>query len=336
LKLLVTGGAGFIGSEFVREGVKRGYEIVVVDKLTYAGDLDRLKEVKENTSLPGFITFYKADITNKEFIEHIFKTEKPKVVIHFAAESHVDRSILDASPFIKTNVEGTQVLLDVAKDIGVDKFINIATDEVYGELGQEGTFKEDSPLVPNSPYSSSKAAADMLGRAYYKTYKLPVITVRPSNNYGPWQYPEKLIPVVILKALNNEKIPVYGTGQNVREWLYVSDCAEAIFEIMEKGKIGEIYNVGSNQELRNIDVVKTILKILNKKEDLIEFVKDRPGHDFRYSLDTTKIKNELGWEAKTTFEEGIEKTVKWYIENMAWVEKKLKYLKEYWDKVYSV
>ena len=330
MKLLVTGGAGFIGSEFVREGVKRGYDIVVVDKLTYAGDLDRLKEVKEN------ITFYKADITNKEFIEHIFKTEKPKVVVHFAAESHVDRSILDASPFIKTNVEGTQVLLDVAKDIGVDKFINIATDEVYGELGHEGTFKEDSPLVPNSPYSSSKAAADMLGRAYYKTYKLPVITVRPSNNYGPWQYPEKLIPVVILKTLNNEKIPVYGTGQNVREWLYVSDCAEAIFEITEKGKIGEIYNVGSNQERRNIDVVKTILKILNKNEDLIEFVKDRPGHDFRYSLDTTKIKNELGWEAKTTFEEGIEKTVKWYIENMAWVEKKLKYLKEYWDKVYSV
>jgi len=336
LKLLVTGGAGFIGSEFIREGVKRRYEIVVVDKLTYAGDLDRLKEVKENTSLSGFITFYKADITNKEFIEHIFKTEKPKVVIHFAAESHVDRSILDASPFIKTNVEGTQVLLDVAKDIGVDKFINIATDEVYGELGQEGTFKEDSPLVPNSPYSSSKAAADMLGRAYYKTYKLPVITVRPSNNYGPWQYPEKLIPVVILKALNNEKIPVYGTGQNVREWLYVSDCADAIFEIMEKGKIGEIYNVGSNQERRNIDVVKNILKLLHKNEDLIEFVKDRPGHDFRYSLDTTKIKNELGWEAKTTFEEGIEKTVKWYIENMAWVEKKLKYLKEYWDKVYSV
>jgi len=336
LKLLVTGGAGFIGSEFVREGVRIGYEIVVVDKLTYAGDLERLKGVENNTSLSRFITFYKADITNKEFIEHIFKTEKPKVVVHFAAESHVDRSILDASPFIKTNVEGTQVLLDVAKDIGVDKFINIATDEVYGELGQEGTFKEDSPLVPNSPYSSSKAAADMLGRAYYKTYKLPVITVRPSNNYGPWQYPEKLIPVVILKALNNEKIPVYGTGQNVREWLYVSDCAEAIFEIMEKGKIGEIYNVGSNQERRNIDVVKTILKLLHKNEDLIEFVKDRPGHDFRYSLDTTKIKNELGWEAKTTFEEGIEKTVKWYIENMAWVEKKLKYLKEYWDKVYSV
>ncbi|HEK25010.1 MAG TPA: dTDP-glucose 4,6-dehydratase, partial [Hydrogenobaculum sp.] len=254
---------------------------------------------------------------------------------HFAAESHVDRSILDASPFIETNVKGTQVLLDVAKDIGVEKFINIATDEVYGELGEEGTFREDSPLVPNSPYSVSKASADMLGRAYYKTYKLPVITVRPSNNYGPWQYPEKLIPVVILKALNDEKIPVYGTGQNVREWLFVSDCAEAVFEIMEKGKVGEIYNVGSNQERRNIEVVKTVLKLLNKPENLIEFVKDRPGHDFRYSLDTTKIKKEIGWEAKTTFEEGIENTVKWYLDHIEWTKKKLNYLKEYWEKVYK-
>ncbi|MGC9143441.1 dTDP-glucose 4,6-dehydratase [Hydrogenobaculum sp.] len=329
MKLLVTGGAGFIGSEFVRKAVKIGYDIAVIDKLTYAGDLERLKEVESN------ITFYKADITNKEFVEYIFKKEKPNIVVHFAAESHVDRSILDASPFIETNVKGTQVLLDVAKDIGVEKFINIATDEVYGELGEEGTFREDSPLVPNSPYSVSKASADMLGRAYYKTYKLPVITVRPSNNYGPWQYPEKLIPVVILKALNDEKIPVYGTGQNVREWLFVSDCAEAVFEIMEKGKVGEIYNVGSNQERRNIEVVKTVLKLLNKPENLIEFVKDRPGHDFRYSLDTTKIKKEIGWEAKTTFEEGIENTVKWYLDHIEWTKKKLNYLKEYWEKVYS-
>ncbi|MGC9287345.1 MAG: dTDP-glucose 4,6-dehydratase, partial [Hydrogenobaculum sp.] len=327
MKLLVTGGAGFIGSEFVRKAVEIGYDIAVIDKLTYAGDLERLKEVESN------ITFYKADITNKEFVEYIFKKEKPNIVVHFAAESHVDRSILDASPFIETNVKGTQVLLDVAKDIGVEKFINIATDEVYGELGEEGTFREDSPLVPNSPYSVSKASADMLGRAYYKTYKLPVITVRPSNNYGPWQYPEKLIPVVILKALNDEKIPVYGTGQNVREWLFVSDCAEAVFEIMEKGKVGEIYNVGSNQERRNIEVVKTVLKLLNKPENLIEFVKDRPGHDFRYSLDTTKIKKEIGWEAKTTFEEGIENTVKWYLDHIEWTKKKLNYLKEYWEKV---
>ncbi len=329
MKLLVTGGAGFIGSEFVRQAVDKGYKVSVVDKLTYAGDLERLKEVEDE------ITFYKADITNREFIEHIFKVEKPDVVVHWAAESHVDRSILDASPFIETNVKGTQVLLDVAKENNIKQFINIATDEVYGELGEEGQFYEDTPLVPNSPYSVSKASADMLGRAYYKTYGLPVITVRPSNNYGWWQYPEKLIPVVILKALNDEPIPVYGTGQNVREWLFVSDCAEAVFEIIEKGKEGEIYNVGSGEERRNIEVVKAILSILNKPEDLITFVKDRPGHDFRYSLNTDKIEREIGWKAKVKFEEGIEKTVKWYLDNMEWVEKKLKYLKEYWNKVYS-
>ena len=326
--ILITGGAGFIGSEFVRQAVKKGYRSVVVDKLTYAGDLERLKEVEKD------IIFYKSDISNKEFIEHIFKTEKPEIVVHWAAESHVDRSILDASPFIDTNVKGTQVLLDTAKEFGVEKFINIATDEVYGELGKEGQFFENTPLEPNSPYSASKASADMLGRAYYRTHNLPVITVRPSNNYGYWQYPEKLIPVVILKALNNEPIPVYGTGENIREWLFVSDCADAVFEIMDKGKIGEAYNVGSGEEKRNIDVVKSILNILNKPEDLIEFVKDRPGHDFRYSLNVDKIKNEIGWEAKVKFEEGIQKTVNWYLENMDWVERKLKYLKEYWEKVY--
>lgn len=329
MKLLITGGAGFIGSEFVRQAVEKGLNPVVVDKLTYAGDLERLKSVENK------IKFYRADITNREFIEYIFKFEKPDVVVHWAAESHVDRSILDASPFIDTNVKGTQVLLDVSKEIGVKKFINIATDEVYGELGEEGQFYEDTPLIPNSPYSVSKASADMLGRAYYKTYGLPVITVRPSNNYGWWQYPEKLIPVVILKAINDEPIPVYGTGKNIREWLFVSDCAEAVFKIMEKGKEGDIYNVGSGQERRNIEVVKAILSILNKPESLIEFVKDRPGHDYRYSLNTQKIERELGWKAKVTFEEGIEKTVRWYLDNMDWVERKLKYLKEYWEKVYS-
>jgi len=329
LKLLITGGAGFIGSEFVRQAVEKGLNPVVVDKLTYAGDLERLKNVENK------IKFYRADITNREFIEYIFRFEKPDVVVHWAAESHVDRSILDASPFIDTNVKGTQVLLDVSKEIGVKKFINIATDEVYGELGEEGQFYEDTPLIPNSPYSVSKASADMLGRAYYKTYGLPVITVRPSNNYGWWQYPEKLIPVVILKAINDEPIPVYGTGKNIREWLFVSDCAEAVFKIMEKGKEGDIYNVGSGQERRNIEVVKAILSILNKPESLIEFVKDRPGHDYRYSLNTQKIERELGWKAKVTFEEGIEKTVRWYLDNMDWVERKLKYLKEYWEKVYS-
>ncbi len=328
-KILVTGGAGFIGSEFVRQGVSRGYDIVNVDKLTYAGDLERLREVEDR------LTFYRCDITNREFIEYIFKKEKPDIVVHWAAESHVDRSILDASPFIETNVKGTQVLLDVAKEIDVELFINIATDEVYGELGKEGQFYEDTPLNPNSPYSASKASADMLGRAYFRTYKLPVITIRPSNNYGPWQYPEKLIPVVIVKALKNEPIPVYGRGENIREWLYVSDCADAVFEIIEKGRIGEIYNVGSGEERRNIDVVRSILKILNKPEELIEFVKDRPGHDFRYSLNTEKINRDIGWKAKVSFEEGIERTVKWYLENMEWVNRKLKYLKDYWKKVYT-
>ncbi|GAB6072651.1 dTDP-glucose 4,6-dehydratase [Venenivibrio stagnispumantis] len=329
MKLLITGGAGFIGSEFVRQAVKKGFDTVVIDKLTYAGDLERLKEVEDK------IKFYKADITNKEFIEFIFKKEKPDIVVHWAAESHVDRSILDPTPFIETNIKGTQILLDVARDTGIQKFINIATDEVYGELEtEEGQFYEDTPLNPNSPYSVSKASADMLGRAYYRTYGVPVITVRPSNNYGYWQYPEKLIPVVILKALNNEPIPVYGRGENIREWLFVSDCADAVFEIIQKGKIGEIYNVGSGEERKNIDVVKSILNILKKPESLITFVKDRPGHDFRYSLNTDKIEKEIGWKAKIKFEEGIEKTVKWYLENISWVERKLKYLKDYWEKVY--
>ena len=329
MRLLVTGGAGFIGSEFVRQAVEKGFDTAVVDKLTYAGDLERLKNVEAK------IRFYKADITNREFMEYIFKKEKPDVVVHWAAESHVDRSILDASPFIDANVKGTQVLLDLSKENDIGLFVNIATDEVYGELGEEGQFYEDTPLVPNSPYSASKAAADMLGRAYHRTYGLPVITVRPSNNYGWWQYPEKLIPVVIIKALNNEPIPVYGTGENIREWLFVSDCADAVFEIIQKGKIGEIYNVGSGQEKRNIDVVKSILNILGKPEDLIEFVKDRPGHDFRYSLNTEKIKKEIGWQARIKFEEGVEKTVKWYLDNMDWVERKLKHLKAYWEKVYK-
>ena len=328
MKLLVTGGAGFIGSEFVRQAVELGIETVVVDKLTYAGDLERLKSVKDK------IKFYKADIQNREFIEHIFRQEQPDVVVHWAAESHVDRSILDASPFIDTNVRGTQVLLDVAKNSDVKLFVNVATDEVYGELGKEGHFYEDTPLNPNSPYSVSKASADMLGRAYFRTYGLPVITVRPSNNYGWWQYPEKLIPVVILKALHDEPIPVYGTGENVREWLFVSDCAEAVFEIIEKGKPGEIYNVGSGEERRNIDVVRAILAILGKPEDLIEFVQDRPGHDFRYSLSTQKIEKEIGWKARVKFEEGIEKTVSWYLKNLDWALKKVDYLRDYWRKVY--
>ena len=328
-KLLVTGGAGFIGSEFVRQGVERGYEIVVIDSLTYAGDLERLKGVE------GKIKFYRADVADKGAVEEIFSKELPDAVVHFAAESHVDRSILDPSPFIETNVKGTQVLLDASRRFGVERFVNISTDEVYGELGEEGHFTESSPLNPNSPYSVSKASADMLGRAYYRTYGLPVITVRPSNNYGYWQYPEKLIPVVILKALLNEPIPVYGTGRNVREWLFVADCADGIFKVLEEGKEGEVYNLGSGQERRNLQVVEKILELLDKPKSLIQFVPDRPGHDFRYSLDWSKLKNELGWTPKTSFEEGIEKTVNWYLKNLDWAYGKLDYLKKYWEKVYS-
>jgi dTDP-glucose 4,6-dehydratase len=315
-KLLVTGGAGFIGSEFVRRGVKKGYVIVVVDKLSYAGDLERLKEAGDR------IAFYKTDITDRESIENIFKQEKPDVIVHFAAESHVDRSIIDPTPFLDTNIKGTQVLLDISKQYGVERFINISTDEIYGELKGEGKFYETTPLNPNSPYSVSKASADMLGRAYHRTYGIPVITIRPSNNYGPWQYPEKLIPVIILKALRNEKIPVYGRGQNVREWLHVSDCTDAIFLVLKEGKTGEIYNVGSGEEKINIDVVKTVLKILGKPEDLIEFVKDRLGHDFRYSLNSDKIRKQTGWKCRIHFPEGIEKTVRWYVDNMEWVKSK--------------
>lgn len=329
MKILITGGAGFIGSEFVRQCVKNDVETVVVDKLTYAGDMQRLKEVENK------IVFYKSDINNYEFIDYIFRKEKPDIVVHWAAESHVDRSILDPSIFIETNVKGTQTILDVAKKHDIKLFINIATDEVYGELGEDGQFYENTPLIPNSPYSVSKASADMLGRAYYRTYALPVITVRPSNNYGWWQYPEKLIPVVIIKALNNQPIPVYGKGENIREWLFVSDCAESIFKIIEKGKVGDIYNVGSGEERRNIEVVKSILEMLGKPYDLITFVKDRPGHDFRYSLNTQKIEKEIGWKAKVKFEEGIEKTVKWYLDNIDWVYQKIKQLEDYWKKVYT-
>jgi len=327
MKLLVTGGAGFIGSEFVRQAVKKGYDVTVLDKLTYAGDLKRIEEVEDK------IKFYKADICNRKQVEEIFSTEKPQIVVHFAAETHVDRSILSPKIFLRTNIEGTQNLLEASRRYGVRSFINIITDEVYGEIN-EGKFTESSPLIPNSPYSVSKAAQDMHGRAYFRTYGLPVITVRPSNNYGPWQYPEKLIPVVIIKALNGEQVPVYGNGSNVREWLYVEDSAEAVLEIIEKGKAGETYNVGSGIEKKNIEVVKAILSLLGKPESLIQFIKDRPGHDYRYSVNTEKIKREIGWQAKMSFEEGLQRTVSWYTENINWVKTKIRQLKRYWSKVY--
>jgi len=314
-KLLVTGGAGFIGSEFVRQGIKRGYKIIVVDKLTYAGDLARLEAFK------GRFNFYKTDISNKQGIELIFRKEKPKIIVNFAAESHVDRSIYEASLFTETNIKGTQILLDSSRKYKISKFVHISSDEVYGDI-ISGKFSEKAPLNPSSPYSASKAAADCFIKAYVRTYGFPAVIVRPSNNYGPWQYPEKFIPVVIYKALKNDKIPIYARGLNKREWLHVSDCARAIFLALEKGRTGEIYNVGSGAERKNIETAKKIIKILGKPGKLIKFVKDRPGHDYRYSLHSLKIKK-LGFKPKVDFEKGLLDTVNWYLANQRWLNDKI-------------
>jgi len=316
-KILVTGGAGFIGSAFVRAAVKKGNKVVIIDKLTYAGDLERLKEISGN------LKFYKADIYNKKQVESIFKREKADIVVSFAAETHVDRSILDSRIFMETNILGTQVLLDISRDCKIKRFIHISSDEVYGEI-KKGEFNENSPLKPNSPYAASKAAADLLIKAYVRTYGFPAIIIRPSNNYGPWQYPEKLIPLSISKILRNEKIPLFAKGENVREWLYVEDCAEGILQIVKKGKKGETYNLGSNEERQNIEVVKMILNILNEPLDLIQFVKDRPGHDIRYRLNSQKIFNETGWKPKMKFEDGIKLTVQWCLRHKDWLLSKSK------------
>jgi len=327
-KILVTGAAGFIGSEFVRQAVKKGYKVIVTDKLTYAADLARLKDLK------GRFKFYKVDICSKKGISDIFRKNKPEIIVNFAAQTHVDRSILESSPFVKTNIFGTRNLLDAAAKNDIKRFIHISTDEVYGEI-KKGKFYENSPLNPSSPYSASKAAADLLVKAYVRTFDFPAIIIRPSNTYGPWQYPEKFMPVIIFKALKNEKVPVYGKGLNVREWLYVSDCAGAILTVMEKGRVGEVYNLGSGIKKKNIEVVKTILDILKKPYSLIEFVKDRPGHDYRYCLDSSKLKKEIKWHAKTDFASGIKKTICWYKTNLEWVERKANYLASYWETVYK-
>ncbi len=325
MRLLITGGAGFIGSAFVRLAVNNGLDIAVVDSLTYAGDLERLNEVFEK------IRFYSIDITNEQVLEEVFVKERPQVIIHFAAETHVDRSIIAPKDFVLSNVIGTTNLLGLSVKYTVQRFIHISTDEVYGELPQDKTkkFKETDSLLPNSPYSASKASADMFVRAFYRTYGFPAVIVRPSNNYGPWQYPEKLIPLTIAKVLLNEKMPVYGKGENIRTWLFVEDCAEAIFRVLEKGQAGEIYNIGSNEEKANIEVVKCILNIMGKDESLIEFVADRPGHDFRYAVDTAKIKEKTGWKPKVSFEEGLEKTIKWYVDKKEWLLKKKEQVEDF-------
>lgn len=313
--ILVTGGCGFIGSEFVRQIVEKDYNVIVVDNLSYAGDLKRLEAVENKYK------FYKADICDFSRLESIFKIEQPEAVIHFAAQTHVDNSITNPFIFEEVNVRGTLNLLNVSKQYKVKKFISISTDEVYGEI-KKGKFTESSPLQPNSPYSASKAAADCFVKAYQHTYSFPAIIVRCSNNYGPWQYPEKFMPVVIYKALKNEKVPVYGKGMNVREWLCVVDCARAIQIVLEKGSICEIYNIGSGVEKRNIDTAKQILKELNKPESLIEFVCDRPGHDFRYSLDCSKMER-LGWQCKYSFETGVKEVIRWSRDNFDWIESKV-------------
>ena len=326
-KILVTGGAGFIGSEFVRQAINRGQNVVVVDKLTYAGDLERLKEVK------GKYTFYKTDIFQKAKLEAVVRKERPHIVVHFAAETHVDRSLQDVEPFIRTNIGGTQNLIDLSQKYNVQKFVQISTDEVYGER-LKGRFLETGALRPKNPYSATKASAEFLVWAAVKTYQFPAIIVRPANNYGPWQYPEKLIPVVIMKALSGQKVPVYGKGKQVREWLHVQDCVEGIRFILDRGEIGETYNIGTYFERENITTVQTILQLLGKSERLIQFVQDRQGHDFRYSLDCSKLRR-LGWRPKIVFRHGIQQTLQWYLTHYGWMEKKRRVLEIYWKNVYK-
>ncbi|MDD5729904.1 MAG: dTDP-glucose 4,6-dehydratase [Candidatus Omnitrophica bacterium] len=311
-KILVTGGAGFIGSAFVKSALKRGFTPVVLDKLTYSADLERLKELKDNFG------FYKCDITAEGKLKDIFNKENPVAVLNFAAESHVDRSIRDSSRFIETNIMGTRTLLDAAKESGINRFIHISTDEVYGEI-TKGRYTETSPLNPGSPYSASKAAADLIIKSYERTYDFPSIIVRPCNNYGPWQYPEKLIPLCVLKVIRNEKIPVYADGKNVREWMHVDDCVEAIMRILEKGKIHSIYNLGSGHNKQNIEVVSLILESLKKDKSCVKFVKDRPGHDMRYSLDSEKVLKDTGWRPKIGFKDGLEATIDWCTGHKNWL-----------------
>ncbi|MFH1441020.1 MAG: dTDP-glucose 4,6-dehydratase [Candidatus Omnitrophota bacterium] len=312
LKVLITGGAGFIGSAFVKLALRNNCEVIVVDKITYAGDLKRLQEVK------GRYKFYKTDICDKKQVELVLSKEQPQIVINFAAETHVDRSIQSPMPFIDTNVKGVMVLLDACLKFRVQRFIQISTDEVYGDI-LKGKFRESSQLKPNSPYSASKASAELLIKSYARTYNFPAVIIRPSNNYGPWQYPEKLIPLAILKVIKKQKVPVYAKGLNVREWLFVDDCARGIYKIMKAGKTGEIYNLGSSAEKKNIEVIKSLLFILKADESMISFVKDRPGHDLRYSLDSSKVNSIIKWRPEIDFAQGLKRTVDWYLKNKQWM-----------------
>jgi len=315
--LLVTGGCGFIGSNYIRQVLsEETYRVTNFDKLTYAGNLENLRDVEGN---PDY-RFVKGDIASREDVERVF-SDKIDYVVNFAAESHVDRSILDPDAFVMTNITGTYRLLEAARKAGVERFLQVSTDEVYGSLGADGKFREDTPLSPNSPYSASKASADLLALSYFHTFGMAVLISRCSNNYGPYQFPEKLIPLLVTNALADKELPVYGDGLNVRDWIHVADHCRGIELVLRKGVPGNVYNIGADNERANIEIVKGILKVLGKPESLITFVKDRPGHDRRYAIDATKAKRELGFSVTVPFEAGIAGTVGWYVENREWWER---------------
>lgn len=332
MKLLVTGGAGFIGSNFIKMMLAKHPEcsIINLDLLTYAGCIENLEDISEDSRY----SFVKGDINDSDVVTEVIK--KVDAVINFAAESHVDRSIDDPSLFLKTNIFGTYTLIQSARENKIERFVQISTDEVYGSLGKEGLFSEKTPLSPNSPYSASKASADVLVRSYFKTYGFPALITRCSNNYGPYQFPEKFIPLMITNAIEDCDIPVYGDGMNIRDWIYVDDHCRAIETVLLKGKEGKVYNIGGNCERKNLDIVKEILTKLGKSESLIKFVKDRPGHDRRYAMDSTYISDELGWGPAKSFEQGIEDTIKWYEKNQHWWKKiKSGEYGEYYEKHYA-
>ena len=330
--VLVTGGAGFIGSNFLRYMVYKypNYDFINLDALTYCGNLENLKDIEDKDNY----SFVKGNVCDRELVNGI--VENVDYIVHFAAESHVDRSIEDPGIFIKSNILGTQTLLDASKKNDIRKFLQVSTDEVYGSLGPEGYFTEQTPLQANSPYSASKAGADLMVRAYHNTFDLPVNITRCSNNYGPYQFPEKLIPLMISNAIENKELPVYGDGKNIRDWLHVYDHCTGIDLVLHKGKAGEVYNIGGHNERANIDIVKLILNELDKPESLIKFVSDRLGHDRRYAIDSSKIRRDLGWRPKYTFEDGIIETIHWYLDNQDWISKvKSGQYQEYYNKIYK-
>ena len=337
MTIIVTGGAGFIGSNFIFYQLKHHPEdrIVCLDKLTYAGNLSTLASVMDE---PNF-RFVKADICDREAVNRLFEEEKPDIVVNFAAESHVDRSIEDPGVFLRTNILGTQVLMDACRKYGIGRYHQVSTDEVYGDLPLDRPdlfFTEETPIHASSPYSASKASADLLVLAYHRTFDLPVTISRCSNNYGPYHFPEKLIPLMIANCLNGKPLPVYGKGENVRDWLYVEDHCKAIDLIIREGRVDEVYNIGGHNEMKNIDIVKLICKSLDKPESLITYVTDRKGHDMRYAIDPTKIHNELGWLPETKFADGIQKTIRWYLDNRSWWEEIISgEYRNYYEKMYA-